>query len=524
MSFAAAYDLKLNKLVTEYLSNQLSQVFFDYPPNYQGLESAVESRSFAQSDRKKLVSTIQSQYASSGIQISLEVKCNLNKLSKDALTICTGQQIYPLLSPAFLCYKITACIKLCLELSKNYPGKSFVPIFWMASEDHDKEEIGRWESYGTFFQWKTKQNGAVGRFHLEDFQEVLSGYLEKISIGSLKEIVEKAYAPQNTLSQATHILLNHIFQKWGLIILNPDDTTLKEMALPLFQKEIETQFSSKKSILTTQKLRKNGYPIQANPERSGLFYLESYARTKITAKENFFLVGEEKKKHTPKSLINLLHKFPNRFSPDVLLRPLYQEIILPNIAYIGGGAEIAYWLQLKENFATIGLKMPVLLLRPSIFLLEKKTWVKWKKIDIPISKIDTPLEKWEAAILSKNQIDLTSYENDLQRTFARLYKTVTNTDPGYGAAIMAVKKKHENLFRELKKKWRTYQRNKNNTVISQIQKIYAVLYPFGTPQERISSFLPFLAKHPRLIEELIEQTDPLKPKGFIKVVENDYPR
>lgn len=515
MSFCGSYPLPLKKTVSDYISEKTDDIFFEYPPCLEGIKRCVREKTFPQKRRDVLADVLTQQYSKVFDVISPEISKNISQLRKGAYSVCCGQQIPPFISPSLIIYKIATTIRLSIDLNKKIPDQNFVPIFWMASEDHDKEEISQWAWGQSMQKWHSLQSGSVGRFHLKDFQTILKNTLPSAT-PLWEKILNHAYQPDHTLAQATRIVLDYLFKKWGLIVLDPDNTELKNIALPLFKKELETPFITKNCVETTLELKKKGYEAPVNPYGGNLFHVEKNHREKIPFEQDEYFPS--KQNSHPKKQRDTLYQNPDRLSPNVLLRPLYQEWILPNVAFIGGGAEVCYWLQLRKCFEGASLKMPVVLLRSSVCLIEEKLWGFWQKFDLKLEDISAPLEKWQRTALGNKKVEIEKYRENSQKIISEMRRELLTLDRGFDSAVDALNTKQTKLFDALKKKWMRHQKEKNSTDMLKLQRIREHLYPFGILQERIASFLPVVMGNPNIISDIIDETDPLHPKGIAHII------
>src|SRR5690606_19527220 len=237
-------------------------------------------------------------------------------------------------------------------------------------EDHDFEEINYFNFKGKKFRWNKESAGPVGRLStqgLQDFFEIYSLELgSSTNAGTLKKLFEDAYLKHNNLADATRFLANSLFGKYGLIILDADDADLKRAFIPYIKEELQNQTSFKAVEKTIENFK--DYPIQVNPREINLFYIEDNLRERIIFENDKYYVNNTKTSFCKEEILNLVETNPEKFSPNVILRPLYQEVILPNLCYIGGGGEIAYWLQLKSFFDKIKITFPILLIRNSVLI------------------------------------------------------------------------------------------------------------------------------------------------------------
>ena len=302
------------------------------------------------------------------LQLSDKQKENLQALSQEnAFTIVTGHQLNLFTGPAFFVYKILQTIKTTDFLNQNIQGKKFVPIFWMATEDHDFEEINHFKTQNHIYSIDGKSGGAVGRIKVErnNFIEEFEKEFKYNDFG--KELIywmKEAYAEGKTLAEATKTLVNKLFADRGLLMIDGDDRELKEQMKEIFADELKNNSLKKETHQSVENLTKKYGKVQVNPREINLFYLTE-TRDRIEFDGEKYHVVDRDISFTEAEILAELESYPEKFSPNAVMRPVYQEKILPNIAYIGGNAEVMYWLELKEYFRHVEVPFPILIPRNS---------------------------------------------------------------------------------------------------------------------------------------------------------------
>lgn len=365
-----------SKLMQDYLDQKPElKALYNHFPTLENFEKQINEKqaNFDNGNRIPLVETLKKQYQN--IEISDSTKQNIELLSlPNTFTITTGHQLNLFSGPLYFLYKIISTINLTKELKLKYPANNFVPIYWMATEDHDFEEINYFNFKGKKFRWNKESSGPVGRLStkgLDEFFEIYSLELgSSTNANVLKNLFNDAYLKHDNLADATRYLANNLFANYGLVILDADDANLKRAFIPFIKEELEHQTSFKTVQKTIEQL--SDYIIQVNPREINLFYIEDNLRERIIFENDKYYVNNTKISFTKDEILKLLESNPEKFSPNVIMRPLYQEIILPNLCYIGGGGEIAYWLELKSFFDAINITFPILLVRNSVLLNTEK--------------------------------------------------------------------------------------------------------------------------------------------------------
>ena len=454
-------------------------------------QARIKASHFTNHSREILVDTIQEQYK--GLNIHDATKSNIKALRNEhTFTVTTGHQLNLFGGPLYVTYKIIQAIKIAEQASKHSTEFKFVPIFWMATEDHDFLEINHLNIFGQKIEWQTKQNGAVGRFTFEDFEalrDLLSSYFENSS--EIKNIISKFYSNSDiNLSVATRRFINELFGKYGLVILDGDSAVLKKSFTEIAQKELLENFTYSTIQSKSKQIAELGYKLQVNPREVNLFLLEKNKRQRIIKKDNYFVIGE--KKYSLNEILNLVKKDPSTISPNVLLRPVYQEIILPNVAYIGGGAEISYWLQLKDIFNSLNLDFPILNIRNSFQIFPSEILKRIQNLKMSISDFFDDKEKIIKEFIftqSKSELDFSSIENCLTQLNEEILEKIIGLDPNLAQYAQSEIIKQKKLVDSIKQKLLKHQKNKFDTSILQIERLFNKIFPNNGLQERHENLL-----------------------------------
>lgn len=509
-------------LICDYLdeSSQL-QPFYNRFPNIENFKDQIleKQSAFSESSRKVLVASLKKQYQS--INISKETSENIEVLSDNkTFTVTTGHQLNLFTGPLYFFYKIVSTINLCKELKKQYPEYNFTPVYWMATEDHDFEEINFFNYQGKKVHWNKQVSGAVGDLDLSGLEEVYKAFSGELGLGknadTLKNLFKESYLNHKTLTEATRYLVNELFSKYGLVILDGHDASLKQLFIPFIKEEMINNVSFKNVTETNEKLNTlNGnYKIQVNPREINLFYLKENLRERIVEIDGIYRVLETDITWNKTELLAEVEKHPERFSPNVITRPLYQEVILPNLCYIGGGGELAYWFQLKSNFESQNIPFPVFLLRNSVLLITNKQNKKLEKLDVSINdlflKQDDLISKLTKQ-LSLIDIDFSSQKQHLEKQFQDLYHLAEKTDKSFIGAVAAQERKQIKGLEHLEKRLLKAQKRKFQDHIERVVEVQNELFPNQSLQERYANFSNFYLEFgDQLIQELVLNLQPLK--------------
>ena len=327
-----------SKLICDYLDeNEAVQLFYNNYPSLKNFEAQIEEKqqNFPDANRSILYESIKVQYGD--IKASKKTIDNLIRLKEPiTFTVVTGHQLNLFTGPLYFLYKIISTINLTEQLKKEYPKYNFVPIYWMATEDHDFQEINYFNFKGKKLQWNRKTTGAVGPLSTDGLQEVFETFSNELGSGKnadyLKNLFKKAYLEYDSLTKATRYLANELFGEYGLVIVDGDDVELKKLMVPYAKKDILENTAYKEVSKTTDLLKKasDEYKLQVNPREINYFYLKEGIRERIIENNGSYVVNDTDIRFSRDELIKEMENHPERFSPNVIARPLYQEIILPN--------------------------------------------------------------------------------------------------------------------------------------------------------------------------------------------------
>lgn len=463
-----------------------------------------KSASFTVQNREVLVTALQQQYKP--FDISEQVKSNLEKLKhKTTFTVTTGHQLNIFTGPLYFIYKIVTVINTCKRLKEAYPDCDFIPVYWMASEDHDYEEIRSFRLYGKKYTWETNQQGAVGRFNTTDFKKLVADIPGDINL------FKEAYTKHKKLSDAVRYYVNALFGNEGLIVVDGDDQVLKKLFIPAIEQDLFEQRHKPVVDKADAALEAIGYKTQIHCREINLFYLEDGLRNRIEKVGNKFNVVDTNTSFTESELRELVKKSPEKFSPNVVLRPLYQEMILPNLAYVGGPAEVVYWLQLKGVFEQHDTAFPILMPRNFALVLDSPTERKLTKTGLTLE--DFFLDKHHlfnkvALKFSASPIMLNGEKDSIIKHFMVIQQNALAIDKTLGGLVDAEKQRAINSLEKIEKKLLKAEKRKQSDRLQQVETVKDGLFPNGSLQERTDNFLNFYQQDPNFIASLIKHFDP----------------
>ncbi|MFM8834675.1 MAG: bacillithiol biosynthesis cysteine-adding enzyme BshC [Cytophagales bacterium] len=481
------------------------QKFYNRFPKIQNFQGQLQDKaSFTRGNREILVTALTAQYGS--LKTTDAVQANFSALSHEkTFTITTGHQLNVFTGPLYFIYKIVTVINVCRELQQQYPAYRFVPVYWMASEDHDYEEIKTFRLYGKKYTWNTQQTGAVGRFALDELRTLLNEVPGEISI------FKEAYTKNQSLAAAVRHYVNALFGEHGLIVVDGDDRSLKSLFTPVIANDLFQHTAFQKTEATTKQLQQLGYHTQVKAREVNLFYLDKGIRSRIEKKGHTFSVVDSSISFTAEQINSCIKNEPEKFSPNVVLRPLYQEMILPNLAYVGGPAELVYWLQLRDVFEVFQVPLPILMPRNFAMVVDEATQKKFVKIGLELKDVfeekNFLFNHWVA---QNSQHDLS-----LGREFEKLkslYQSVQNqaerVDSTLGKLVAAKHKRAHDDLERIEQKMLKAEKRRHEDKRKQIEAVKDALFPFGSLQERTDNFLSFYQSDPEFVGKLIQLLQP----------------
>jgi len=504
-------------LMNDYLEQKTAlQPLYNRFPSVEnfGLQMEEKKKNFNPEHRKTLVEVLEKQYA--GIASSALTQQNISALQRSGtFTVTTGHQLNLFTGPLYFLYKIISTINLTRELKAAYPEGDFVPVYWMATEDHDFEEINYFTYKGRKFRWNKESSGPVGRLTTDGLEEVFKLFALDLGPGTNAETIKKlfsdAYLKQQNLADATRWLANELFGDSGLVILDADDKNLKTEFIPYIKEELLQQTSSKKVLETTEFLK--AYNIQVNPREINLFYIEDHLRERIIFENGTYRINNTTIVFSESDILAELENHPEKFSPNVIMRPLYQEVILPNLCYIGGGGELAYWLELKSYFDAVDVTFPILLLRNSVLLATEKQAKKAGQLGLTWPELflkQSELVNVKTKQLSEFPIDLTPQRETLIRQFKQLNEIAEQTDKSFTGAVKAQEAKQLKGLDNLEKRLLKAQKRKYSEVTERITNLQNELFPNKSLQERQVNFSEFYLENGEfLLTKLFAELKPL---------------
>ncbi len=485
----------------------------------------IKSASFGHAKREVLVHSLLEQYQ--GVELTSVTEKNIELLKREnTFTITTGHQLNIFTGPLYFLYKIVSVINLTKKLKQEYPENNFIPVYWMATEDHDFEEIQYFNVENQKIVWDDECNGAVGRKNVDSINKIRDEFAQALgSSDRAKELIalfDESYKKGNNLTESTRTLVNTLFGDTGLVIIDGDDKALKKQFVSVMEKEL-LENCSFDCVTETNKELSEKYNIQVNPREINLFYLRDGLRERIVFEKDRYIVLNTQISFTESEILDELNNYPHHFSPNVILRPLYQETILPNLAYVGGAGELSYWFQLKSTFEAFNIPKPIVLLRNAAVIISPKQLRQLDKLDLNFIEcchsLDTIINK-KVKERSSLDFDFSNEKEKLASIYNGFFEIAKQTDKSFIGAVNAQFKKQTKGLEKLEKRLVKAEKKKQQDYIERLTRLKKELFPNNNLQERQLNFSQFYtAEGKEFIPALIDIFDPLIPAFNIIAIE-----
>ncbi|MCU0469241.1 MAG: bacillithiol biosynthesis cysteine-adding enzyme BshC [Arcicella sp.] len=483
--------------------------FYENYPDIQGFNRQIATKQLDVNKRKVLVETLKKQYQNLPNQPNFDIL-----LQENTFTVTTGHQLNIFTGPLYVVYKMITTINLAKKLKSYFPDYHFVPVYWMATEDHDFAEINHFSLFGKNLTWETQQTGAVGRMNPKELESLIS------EMNECPEIFKNAYLNHHSLADAARCYAHELFGNQGLICIDADDRDLKKEFIPVIKNDLLAHSAFNIVNKTTQELENLGYKTQIAPREINFFYLIDGVRERIVKEGTTYKILNTNIQFSETEILDLLENEPERFSPNVVLRPVYQEVILPNLAYIGGPSEVPYWLQLKGVFDFHQIPFPILMPRNFGLVINKPAAKKVEKLGLSANDLfldEISLKKSFVERNSDNNLSLSDESQAFSEVFDKILAKAILIDKTLEGAVKGEQQKVLNALENLEKRLKKAEERNQETEVSQLLGLKQKLFPNGVPQERAENFLNFYLNNPDFLNQVSEVFDPLDFSFYIMV-------
>jgi bacillithiol synthase len=452
---------------------------------------------------------------------------NIQLLEKaGSYCVFTGQQVGIFGGPLYTFYKAISAIKLAKSFSQKF-GKNLIPLFWLASDDHDFDEVksvGLLDKENNFVQLdylprEDVSGKSMAKISLdENIEKLLSQLKDCFFQTEFEDDVFKKlkdlYHPGGKITQAFASWLSFLLGKYGLVVIDPSDAEFKRLALPVFLKEIENPKKTNQLLQKTNlKLKSLGYHLQVHKtEDLANFFIDEGKRVRVKiADEKFTLEGTDKRL-SGDELKKIIQEDPSRISPNVILKTVVQSYVFPTAIYVGGPGEISYYAQTKEIFEFFDVGMPVIYPRASLTLVEPKIEKILEKYSLPFTQLFDDVESLINFVMRKNlphslEKNLKEANERIQEELDSLEKVI-RFDPTLERTLKTTQNKIGFELKSLEKKIFQSHKKQNQIISDQIHKAKSHLFRDRKLQEREISILPFLVRYGfEIIDYLYDKID-----------------
>ncbi len=483
-----------NSLIRDYLFNDsVLNPFIHYKPALESLALSARDKSSEVFDRSGLHAEILRQYKT--IEIGEAVQKNLDALkNSNTYSAVTAHQLNVFTGPYYYIHKILSTIKLAESSNARFNDFKVVPVFVMGSEDHDKEEIASMHLFNKKYTWETAQTGATGRFLIDDsFIEMMNLIIPTLRNENLIDILKKSYQKGDTLAFAQRKFIHALFADYGLIIIDLDAPFFKNAFLEIAADEVKNQRA--KSVLENHIGQMgNSYSIQAQPRDINIFKLTNHERKYI---------------ESASELENLEAK---DISPNVIFRPLMQQKVLPSLCYVGGGGELAYWLELKPLFEYYQINYPLLMLRNHAIFMDAKSSEKFEGLGFQIAQVfEQPEVLKKKMVQADTEIEpkIAEAQKQLTNLFEEIEKLTSTIDDSLITSIKADETRAAQIVQTIEQKLIKAAKKKNEDKNQFIDKFHQKIMPEGNLQERHENFMQYYDKMDKVfIDTLYKEFQP----------------
>ena len=511
------FELGITPLFVDYLHDfeKVKQYYAVDFRDRKGWKKLLESVLSKKKDRSTLVRVLTEQNKEH--HCGIKTLANIDLLGNDnTVAIVTGQQVGICSGPLYTIYKTVTAIKLAEQLAAQFPDYNFVPVFWVEGEDHDFDEINKFNLINPEGQFEKieylwggkpleKNPGPVGDLLIDGFidkffDDVQSRLQETEFKAQIFASLRGHYRAGSRLGKAFLGLMNQLFEETGLIFLNPDNKEFKQILKPLFQKEIATITKTSQMVIERSAELEEHYHAQIKAKALNLFMLHKGGRYLIEARENDYSLKGTRQFFSKEELNAMVENTPEMISSNVVLRPICQDTILPTLAYVGGPSEIAYFAQLKPVYEFFGVPMPVVYPRASVTIVEEKVKNILEKFQVDFTEVISNLDP--VLIRIAEQVSEVKVEALFESLNRRVKEAVVESrfgiqqiDPTLSGAVESTLARIEGQINVLKEKTQQAQGRRQDVTVKQVQKVALNIFPNSNFQEREFNVVYYMNKY-----------------------------
>ena len=455
---------------------------------------------------------------------------NLELLRSPAtFAVVTGQQVGLGSGPLYTLYKALTAMQHARWLAEQFPSYHFVPIFWLESEDHDFAEINHLGLISADNEFRTVSYAQPAEDEARDLRPVsMRGIDARIedTLAALRaalpatdfsdevfRMLRSAYAPGNSLQRAFAQLFHSLYPDAGIIFLDPSDPAIKQLATPVILQELETFPTTGEEVIKRSAELEERYHAQIKPRAVNLFMLHKENRFPIEPSEYGFFLKGTRQRFTRDELLAIAGSEPERFSPNVLLRPIMQDFLLPTAAYVAGPSEVSYFAQLQPAYDHFQVPMPIIIPRASITLVESKVDKVFRKFALPYAAMFLDDEEaWKlvrTAERAADTFDFAEYQTRISDMIEQLPARAGAAHPNLRGPAENTRAAVQRSLAMFGEKLLQHRRQNDDVLTRQIEKMHVYLFPGGKPQERQLNVVTLLNRYGReVLPRLTEACQP----------------
>lgn len=510
-------DTPFSQLFLDYLSSYEKVKKF-FPGNFRDQKTwettleRVAQRSLNRSDITRILS-LQNRNFHCGVKTLANIDALLND---NTVAIVTGQQVGLFTGPLYTIYKTLTTLKLVEMLRSRFPSYNFVPVFWLEGEDHDYEEVNSVSLINktndlTRFEYELRNRtkgdnfGAVGLLELDEsiedlFRRVESEIVETEFRPKVLELFRIAYQKGMNFNRSFVHLMNDLLEDSGLVFLDPHDPEFKKLLAPVFRKELETTPALCQLVIDQSAQIEKGYHAQVKPKPVNLFFFHNGGRYLLEPRSDGFGLKGSRQHFAKEQVMEMVESNPSVFSPNVVLRPICQDSLLPTAAYVAGPGEISYFAQLRPLYKEFEIPEPIIYPRASVTIVEEKVEKVISRFDIPITEFLRDVELLKQRIAEQvSEISLDELFGGtvagMNETLKSLKSGLQKIDPTLAGAFDTSRNKIDFQLDVLRQKAAAAQKRQHEVALRQVEKAAFHLFPFSNFQERELNVLHFLNKY-----------------------------
>lgn len=446
-----------------------------------------------------------------------KVFLNIEKLKNEkTFAVVTGQQAGILTGNLYTLYKAINAFQLSNLLSENYPDYQFVPIFWMETDDHDFLEVNNVNVLNSenkiqkisYFEAGQPQERYLKPISSIFFEQNITEFIDELQSSLLKtefsskliDLIKECYKPGVNFPVAFGKFFQLLLGNLGIILLNPADSRIKNLLIPVFEKELRNYPRSCESVIEISAVIEQMYEPQVKPRPINLFLTHQGSRFAIEPKgDGTFGLRNSRQKFSEDEFFSMLYTNPEYFSPNVVLRPIAQDYLLPTIAYIAGPAEVAYFSQLKEVYGFFNVPMPIIYPRSSVTLVERRVASFFDKYELPLELFYEEGLLRNKMMYKVNEIKVedifANYFDEINAATYTLTEKIEQIDKSLTDGLRNKKDRYLEIIENFQRKFLDVQAKLNETNISKLQMYLNMLYPEGVLQERFFNVTYFINKY-----------------------------